>query len=194
MAVFEKLRKLRTYKQDAFALRCQLRYDTVNILLRAYVDAARRVVQEQHLGVFEQPFREQNLLLISSAQTANVDLIRCRFEAACADEPVPRRAILRAYSKIRTTESGRATPSSCSRARSSASSNLPTYGPRAEDPSRPRAPRAAIPEQFRNRPTESSRMQFDPGQIARLPVRCGPPRRARRFQEPRRAGDRTKYP
>src|SRR5262245_43302240 len=61
----EQLRHLRGNENNAFAGGGQLVDDRVDLIFRADVDAARRLVQDQHLGVGEQPFRQHDLLLIA---------------------------------------------------------------------------------------------------------------------------------
>ena len=70
MTIREKLRHLRAHEDDAFAFRRQFLNNAVNILLCPDIDTARRIVQKQHLGILEQPFRKQNFLLVAPAQTA----------------------------------------------------------------------------------------------------------------------------
>ena len=55
---------------DAFALVGQLVDDRVDFVLRADVDAARRLVEDQHLRAGEQPFRQHHLLLVAAGKVA----------------------------------------------------------------------------------------------------------------------------
>ena len=52
----------------ALAARGQFVDEAIDILLGADVDAARRVVQKEHVGIDQQPAGQQYLLLIAPAQ------------------------------------------------------------------------------------------------------------------------------
>ena len=42
----------------------------INFLLRAHINAARRIVQQIHFGVRQQPFADDDFLLVAAAQAA----------------------------------------------------------------------------------------------------------------------------
>src|SRR5262245_16780491 len=53
----------------------------VNLALRADVDAARRLVEDDHFQFQQQPLRQYDLLLIASAELRNLRLDRRSFNA-----------------------------------------------------------------------------------------------------------------
>ena len=56
---------------DALALRRQLPEQRVDFVLGADVDAARRLVEDQHLGLAEEPLGEDDLLLVAAGEIAH---------------------------------------------------------------------------------------------------------------------------
>ena len=68
VAAAQQFRQFRTDQDDRLFRGGQLVDDAVDVLLGADVDAARRVVEEEHVGIDEQPSRQQHLLLIAAAQ------------------------------------------------------------------------------------------------------------------------------
>ena len=63
----------------------QLVDDRVDLVLGADIDAARRLVEDQHLGVGEQPLRQHHLLLVAAGEVAGhlVDARRADVASAC---------------------------------------------------------------------------------------------------------------
>src|SRR6186997_1926177 len=57
--------RLRARHDDALALRRELAHDVVHVALRFDVEAARRLVQQQHRGRHRHPLRQHDLLLVA---------------------------------------------------------------------------------------------------------------------------------
>ena len=55
---------------DRFSLRGELVHEEVNLVFCADVDAARRFVENQHVAIPREPFREHDLLLIAAGKIA----------------------------------------------------------------------------------------------------------------------------
>ena len=50
------------------ALLGQVAHDLIDLILRTDVDSPRRLVHDEHRRVLQQPFRDDHLLLVPSAQ------------------------------------------------------------------------------------------------------------------------------
>ena len=76
----EQFGHLRRDDDDRLTLRGEPRDDRVDLVFRADVDAARRLVEDQHFRIGEQPFRQHHLLLVAAGKIAG-HLV----DAGCAD-------------------------------------------------------------------------------------------------------------
>ena len=68
----EQFRHFRRDHHDALAGRRQLVDDTINLVFCADVDAAGRLVEDQDLGIGQQPFRQHDLLLVAAGELARL--------------------------------------------------------------------------------------------------------------------------
>src|SRR4051812_4993226 len=68
IAAVQQLWKFRTHQDQTLFRRRKCGDNPVNVLLCTDINAARRIVEKQNVGVDHQPAREQCLLLIASAQ------------------------------------------------------------------------------------------------------------------------------
>ena len=59
----------------AFPLCGELGDDRVDFVFGADIDAARRLVEDQHLGAGEQPLRQHHLLLIAAGEVDHLLLM-----------------------------------------------------------------------------------------------------------------------
>ena len=83
----DEFRRVRAEQDDGFALRRHCAQREVDLALGLDVDAARRIVQEQHRWLERQPFRQRDLLLVAAGQrlrrpapvAANVEALRQTF-------------------------------------------------------------------------------------------------------------------
>ena len=66
----EQFRHLRRDDDDAFAFLRELVDDGVDLVFRADIDAARRLVEDQHFRIGEQPLRQHDLLLVAAGKVA----------------------------------------------------------------------------------------------------------------------------
>src|SRR5262245_16170999 len=66
---------------DRRAIGGQLIDQFINLALRADVDSARRLVEDDHLQFTQQPFRQHDLLLIAAAELRNQRLYRRSLDA-----------------------------------------------------------------------------------------------------------------
>ena len=64
----EQFRHFRRDHHDGFAGLRQFVDDAINLVLRADVDTAGRFVEDEHLGVGHQPFRQNDLLLVTAGE------------------------------------------------------------------------------------------------------------------------------
>src|SRR5579885_2363307 len=64
----QQLGQLGADQDHPLALSCQLVDDAVDVFLGADVDAARRIVEKQHVGTQQEPPRQQRFLLIAAAE------------------------------------------------------------------------------------------------------------------------------
>src|SRR5437763_11452117 len=76
-ASLDQLLQLRRDHQHAQALGGQLVDERLDFALRAHVNAARRLVEDEELRVLAEPAREQNLLLVAARKLTNL-LLRAR--------------------------------------------------------------------------------------------------------------------
>ena len=77
----EQLRHIGGDHDDGLSFLCQLRHELVNFALRTDVDAARRLVEDQHVAVAQDPFGNDDLLLVAAGEAADAGADRRRFRA-----------------------------------------------------------------------------------------------------------------
>ncbi len=70
----EQFGQLARDEDDALPLRCEVLDDRVDLVLRAHVDAARGLVEDQQVGVGEHPLREDDLLLVAARELGDAGL------------------------------------------------------------------------------------------------------------------------
>ena len=70
----QNLGQLRGDHDDGLALLRQILEQRVNLILRAHVDAARRLVEDQDVSVTFQPLGHDDLLLVTAREAAQLDV------------------------------------------------------------------------------------------------------------------------
>ncbi len=91
----EHLGQLRGDHEDAHALAREFREQAVHLRLRADVDAARRLVDDEHGGLGGEPLAEHHLLLVAARERAGDGAERARLDLEPA-RPDPGGAVLEA--------------------------------------------------------------------------------------------------
>ena len=84
--------------------RARLAQQPVDFRLGADVDAARRLVDDQHFRPEREPFRQHHLLLVAAAQGRGPDLDRRRFDLQLLADRRDRLTLLRAPTRARAVE------------------------------------------------------------------------------------------
>jgi hypothetical protein len=77
----DDLGQLARNHHDGLALLCELAHEPVDLGLRAHVDTARGLVEDQHLAVVAEPARNHHLLLVSARQRGHAALDARRLHA-----------------------------------------------------------------------------------------------------------------
>ena len=95
IGAFDDLLELRGNHQHAEALVGEFLDERLDLGLGADVDAARRLVEDEQLGVGAQPARQQHLLLVAAGQLADLLLGARGLDRQARDEPVDDRALAR---------------------------------------------------------------------------------------------------
>ena len=93
----QHLRQIRRNHDDAGAVLDQLVHEQVDVLPRGHVDAARRLVEDQDVGVRRQPLRQHDLLLIAAAQVEHELIGSRRADPQARDRRIGLAAFLRAH-------------------------------------------------------------------------------------------------
>ena len=78
----EQLRHVGGDHDDGLSFLRKLRHELVNFALRADINAARRLVEDQHVAVAQEPFGNDDLLLVAAGEAADAGADGRRF---CAD-------------------------------------------------------------------------------------------------------------
>ena len=118
MARAQHLLELRRDEDARLALLGQVEDEALDLRLGADVDAARRLVEDQHLRVRRQPASQDDLLLVAAAQVPD-ELIRVgRGDLQELDVLVGDGSLLRRVRSIAASPDRPGPPGRCSRARS----------------------------------------------------------------------------
>ena len=84
----QQLGHFRRDHQNGLALVGQVDDELIDLILGAHVDAAGGLVQQQHLGVGEEPAAENDLLLVAAGEAADLGLLGGRLGAHGVDGPL----------------------------------------------------------------------------------------------------------
>ena len=84
----DQLRHFGRDHHNSLALLGKLQDQFVNLVLGADVDAARRLVEEQNIGLRQQPTAKNDLLLVAAGEVFDERFLRRRFDVHGGNGPV----------------------------------------------------------------------------------------------------------